>query len=103
MLQKERMMMKDNKTLRMFGLNAIPLASHGIDQIVVTFDIDVKGILDLTVENKGTGKDQKIMIIGGGTSGLSDQKIEKVSEDAEEGKKQKENIEVRDQLNQFIY
>jgi molecular chaperone DnaK len=104
-LQGERPMARDNKTLGMFRLDGIPLAPRGIPQIEVTFDIDANGILHVTAKDKGTGKDQKITITG--ASGLSDEEIEKLRKDAEkhaeEDKKQKEKIEVRNQLDQFIY
>ncbi|MDR3274112.1 MAG: molecular chaperone DnaK [Puniceicoccales bacterium] len=104
-LQGERPMARDNKTLGMFRLDGIPLASRGIPQIEVTFDIDANGILHVTAKDKGTGKDQKITITG--ASGLSDEEIEKLKKDAEkhaeEDKNQKEKIEVRNQLDQFIY
>ncbi|MDR2435831.1 MAG: molecular chaperone DnaK [Puniceicoccales bacterium] len=104
-LQGERPMARDNKTLGMFRLDGIPLAPRGIPQIEVTFDIDANGILHVTAKDKGTGKDQKITITG--ASGLSDEEIEKLRKDAEkhaeEDKKQKEKIEARNQLDQFIY
>lgn len=104
-LQGERPMAKDNKTLGMFRLDGIPLAPRGVPQIEVTFDIDANGILHVTAKDKGTGRDQKITITG--ASGLSDEEIEKLRKDAEkfaeEDKKQKERIEARNQLDQFIY
>jgi molecular chaperone DnaK len=104
-LQGERTMARDNKTLGMFRLDGIPLASRGIPQIEVTFDIDANSILHVTAKDKGTEKDQKTTITG--ASGLSDEEIEKLRKDAEkhaeEDKTQKEKIEVRNQLDQFIY
>jgi molecular chaperone DnaK len=104
-LQGERPMAHDNKTLGMFRLDGIPLAPRGIPQIEVTFDIDANGILHVTAKDKGTGKDQKITITG--ASGLSDEEIEQLRKDAEkhaeEDKKQKAKIEARNQLDQFIY
>jgi molecular chaperone DnaK len=104
-LQGERPMARDNKTLGMFRLDGIPLAPRGIPQIEVTFDIDANGILHVTAKDKGTGKDQKITITG--ASGLSDEEIEQLRKDAErhaeEDKKQKAKIEARNQLDQFIY
>lgn len=104
-LQGERPMAKDNKTLGMFRLDGIPLAPRGVPQIEVTFDIDANGILHVTAKDKGTGKDQKITITG--ASGLSDEEIEKLRKEAEkyaeEDKKEKEKIEARNQLDQFIY
>jgi molecular chaperone DnaK len=104
-LQGERPMARDNKALGMFRLDGIPMASRGVPQIEVTFDIDANGILHVTARDKGTGKDQKITITG--ASGLSDEEIEKLKNDAEkhaeEDRKQKEKIEARNQLDQFIY
>ncbi|MDE6432233.1 MAG: molecular chaperone DnaK [Opitutales bacterium] len=104
-LQGERPMAKDNKTLGMFRLDGIPLAPRGVPQIEVTFDIDANGILHVTAKDKGTGRDQKITITG--ASGLSDEEIDKLRKDAEkfaeEDKKEKERIEARNQLDQFIY
>ncbi len=104
-LQGERPMAKDNKTLGMFRLDGIPLAPRGVPQIEVTFDIDANGILHVTAKDKGTGKDQKITITG--ASGLSDEEIEKLKKEAEkyaeEDKKEKEKIEARNQFDQFIY
>lgn len=104
-LQGERPMAKDNKTLGMFRLDGIPLAPRGVPQIEVTFDIDANGILHVTAKDKGTGRDQKITITG--ASGLSDEEIEKLRKDAEQyaesDKKEKERIEARNQLDQFIY
>ncbi len=104
-LQGERPMARDNKTLGMFRLDGIPLAPRGIPQIEVTFDIDASGILHVTAKDKGTGKDQKITITG--ASGLSDEEIEKLRKEAEqfaeEDKKEKERIEARNQLDQLIY
>lgn len=104
-LQGERPMAKDNKTLGMFRLDGIPLAPRGVPQIEVTFDIDANGILHVTAKDKGTGKDQKITITG--ASGLSDEEIEKLKKEAEkyaeDDKKEKEKIEARNQLDQFIY
>lgn len=104
-LQGERPMAKDNKTLGMFRLDGIPLAPRGVPQIEVTFDIDANGILHVTAKDKGTGRDQKITITG--ASGLSDEEIEKLRKDAEQyaesDKREKERIEARNQLDQFIY
>jgi molecular chaperone DnaK len=104
-LQGERPMAHDNTTLGMFRLDGIPLALRRIPQIEVTFDIDANGILHVTAKDKGTGKDQKITITG--ASGLSDEEIEKLRKDAEkhaeDDRKQKEKIEARNQLDQFIY
>ncbi|MDR0715784.1 MAG: molecular chaperone DnaK [Puniceicoccales bacterium] len=104
-LQGERPLARDNKTLGMFRLDGIPLAPRGIPQIEVTFDIDANGILHVTAKDKGTGKDQKITITG--ASGLSEEEVEKLRKDAEkyaeEDRKQKEKIEAKNQLDQFIY
>ena len=104
-LQGERPMARDNKTLGTFKLDGIPPAPRGTPQIEVTFDIDANGILHVTAKDLGTGKDQKITIQG--SSGLSKEEIEKMTKEAElhaeEDKKRKEAVEVRNQLDSTIY
>ena len=79
-VQGERSMAKDNKTLGVFNLDNIPMAPRGVPQIEVTFDIDANGILHVTAKDKGTGKEQKIRIEAG--SGLTKDEIEKMKNDA---------------------
>jgi molecular chaperone DnaK len=104
-LQGERSMAADNKTLGRFTLSDIPLAPRGIPQIEVTFDIDSNGIVNVSALDKGTGKSQKITITS--SSGLSDEEIERMVKDAEknaeEDRKRKELVEVRNQADQMIY
>ncbi|MDG6218237.1 MAG: molecular chaperone DnaK [Candidatus Thermoplasmatota archaeon] len=96
-LQGERPMAVDNKSLGRFHLDGIPPAPRGIPQIEVTFDIDADGILNVKAQDKGTGKEQSIRITG--STKLSDDEIEKMKKDAEahkaEDEKRKENIEIR--------
>ncbi|MCW5549579.1 MAG: Hsp70 family protein, partial [Opitutaceae bacterium] len=104
-LQGERSMARDNKTLGTFKLDGIPPAPRGTPQIEVTFDIDANGILHVSAKDLGTGKDQKITIQG--SSGLSKEEVEKMTKDAElhaeEDKKRKEAVETRNQLDSTIY
>ncbi len=79
-LQGERSMAKDNKSLGVFNLDGIPPAPRGMPQIEVTFDIDANGILHVTAKDKGTGKEQKIHIEAG--SGLSKEEVEKMKNEA---------------------
>ncbi len=94
-LQGERPMAKDNRTIGRFHLDGIPPAPRGIPQIEVTFDIDANGILNVSARDKGTGKEQKIRIEA--SSGLTDAEIEKMKNEAkanaEADKKEKEKIE----------
>jgi len=96
-LQGERPMASDNKSLGRFHLDGIPPAPRGVPQIEVTFDIDADGILNVTAKDKGTGKEQSIRITG--STKLSDDEIEKMKKDAEahkeEDEKRKEKIEIR--------
>jgi len=104
-LQGEREFAKDNKSLGMFELTGIPAAPRGVPQIEVTFDIDANGILTVTAQDKGTGKQQEIKITG--SSGLSDEEIEKMIQDAEahkaEDEKRKALVEARNQADALIH
>ncbi len=104
-LQGERPMARDNKTLGTFKLDGIPPAPRGTPQIEVTFDIDANGILHVTAKDLGTGKDQKITIQG--SSGLSKEEVEKMTKEAElnaaEDAKRKEAVETKNQLDTTIY
>lgn len=104
-LQGERQMANDNKTLGRFILDGIPPAPRGVPQIEVTFDIDANGILNVSAKDKGTGKGQKITITA--SSGLSDEEVEKMKQDAEvhaeEDKQKKELIEARNMAETLIY
>ena len=104
-LQGERPMARDNKTLGTFRLDGIPPAPRGTPQIEVTFDIDANGILHVSAKDLGTGKDQKITIQG--SSGLSKDEVEKMTKEAElnaaEDKKRREAVEARNQLDTSIY
>lgn len=104
-LQGEREFSKDNKSLGMFELRDIPAAPRGVPQIEVTFDIDANGILTVSASDKGTGKSQEIKITG--SSGLSDDEIEKMVQDAEahkaEDAKRKEVVEIRNQADALVH
>ena len=104
-LQGERPMARDNKTLGTFKLDGIPPAPRGAPQIEVTFDIDANGILHVTAKDLGTGKDQKITIQG--SSGLSKDEVEKMTKEAElnaeSDRKRKEAVEAKNQLDTTIY
>lgn len=104
-LQGERPMAADNKTLGRFQLGDIPAAPRGVPQIEVKFDIDANGIVNVSAKNLGTGKEQKITIQGG--SGLSDQEIERMVKEAEENaeadKKRKEEADLVNEANQLIF
>jgi molecular chaperone DnaK len=104
-LQGEREFSKDNKSLGMFELRDIPAAPRGVPQIEVTFDIDANGILTVSASDKGTGKSQEIKITG--SSGLSDEEIEKMVQDAEANKaedaKRKEVVETRNQADALVH
>jgi molecular chaperone DnaK len=104
-LQGERSMAADNKTLGRFQLSGIPPAPRGVPQIEVTFDIDANGIVNVSAKDKGTGNSQSITISGG--SGLSDEEIDKMVKDAEknaaEDERRKELVELRNQADSMIY
>jgi molecular chaperone DnaK len=104
-IQGERPMARDNKTLGTFKLDGIPPAPRGTPQIEVTFDIDANGILHVSAKDLGTGKDQKITIQG--SSGLSKDEVEKMTKEAElhaeEDRKRKEAVETKNQLDSTIY
>ncbi len=104
-LQGERPMAADNKTLGRFQLGDIPAAPRGVPQIEVKFDIDANGIVNVSAKNLGTGKEQKITIQGG--SGLSDAEIERMVKEAEENadadKKRKEEADLINEANQLIF
>jgi molecular chaperone DnaK len=104
-LQGERPMARDNKTLGTFRLDGIPAAPRGSPQIEVTFDIDANGILHVSAKDLGTGKDQKITIQG--SSGLSKDEVDKMTKEAElhagEDKKHREAVEARNQLDTALY
>ncbi|QJT10890.1 molecular chaperone DnaK [Oceanidesulfovibrio marinus] len=104
-LQGERPMAGDNKTLGRFELTGIPPAPRGIPQVEVTFDIDANGIVNVSAKDMGTGKEQSIRITA--SSGLSESEIENLIKDAEshaeEDKKKRELIEVRNQADTLIY
>jgi molecular chaperone DnaK len=104
-LQGERPMARDNKTLGTFRLDGIPPAPRGAPQVEVTFDIDANGILHVSAKDLGTGKDQKITIQG--SSGLSKEEVEKMTKEAElnatEDKKRRDAVETRNQLDSSTY
>jgi molecular chaperone DnaK len=104
-LQGERQMAVDNKTIGRFTLDGIPPAPRGIPQIEVTFDIDANGILHVAARDKATGKEQKIKIEASG--GLSEQEIKKMVTDAEshaeEDRKRREEIEVKNRGDALAY
>ncbi|MBS3785766.1 MAG: molecular chaperone DnaK [Gammaproteobacteria bacterium] len=104
-LQGEREMATDNKSLGKFDLTDIPPAPRGMPQIEVTFDIDANGILHVTAKDKGTGKEQSIQIRA--SSGLSDEEIEQMVSDAEshaeEDRKARELVEARNQADNLVH
>ena len=104
-LQGERPMAADDKTLGRFELTDIPAAPRGVPQIQVTFDIDKNGIVNVSAKDMGTGKEQKITIKS--SSGLSDEEIQKMQkeaeEHAEEDKKKKEEVDLRNEVDQLIF
>ena len=104
-LQGERPMAADNKSLGKFNLDGIPPAPRGVPQIEVTFDIDANGILKVTAKDKATGRTQHITITA--SSGLSESEVEKMRQDAEshaeDDRKRKELIEARNQADNAVY
>jgi molecular chaperone DnaK len=104
-LQGERPMAIDNKTIGRFQLTGIPPAPRGLPQVEVGFDIDANGILHVSAKDRATGKEQKIRIEA--SSGLNEKEIEKMVKDAEahasEDKTRREKIEARKQLDSLIY
>jgi molecular chaperone DnaK len=104
-LQGERQMAVDNRTIGKFQLTGIPPAPRGVPQVEVTFDIDANGILHVSARDKATGKEQKIRIEA--SSGLSDKDIEKMTKDAEahaaEDQRRRSEIEGRNRLDGLVY
>jgi molecular chaperone DnaK len=104
-LQGERPMARDNKTLGTFHLDGIPPAPRGVPQVEVTFDIDANGILNVSAKDLGTGKEQKISITG--SSGLTKDEVERLRRDAEshaeEDRKTREAAEVRNNADNLAY
>ena len=104
-LQGEREMASDNKSLGTFRLDGIPPAPRGVPQIEVTFDIDANGILSVTAKDKGSGKEQSISITGAST--LSEQEVEKMVKDAEANasadKEKRERIDLKNQAETLVY
>jgi molecular chaperone DnaK len=104
-LQGERPMASQNRTLGKFHLTGIPMAPRGVPQIEVTFDIDANGILNVTAKDNATGKDQKITITS--SSGLSKEEVERMAKEADahaaEDKAARESIEVKNQLDGMVY
>ena len=104
-LQGERSMAADNKTLGRFQLSGIPLAPRGVPQIEVKFDIDANGIVHVSAKDLGTGKSQTITISGG--NGLSDEEIDRMVKEAEENaaadKARKEEVDLRNECDQIIF
>jgi molecular chaperone DnaK len=104
-MQGERPMAAQNRTLGKFKLGGIPSAARGVPQIEVTFDIDANGILNVSAKDNATGKDAKITITS--SSGLSKEEVERMAKDAEahaaEDKEAKEKIESRNQLDSMVY
>jgi len=104
-LQGEREMANDNKSLGTFRLDGIPSAPRGVPQIEVTFDIDANGILSVTAKDKGSGKEQSISITGAST--LSDNEVDKMVKDAESNasadKEKREKIDLKNQSETLVY
>jgi len=104
-LQGEREMASDNKSLGTFRLDGIPPSPRGVPQIEVTFDIDANGILSVTAKDKGSGKEQSISITGAST--LSDNEVEKMVQDAEVNasadKDKRERIDIKNQAESLVY
>src|SRR6058998_2758694 len=104
-LQGERQLSRDNKTIGKFHLTDIPPAPRGVPQIEVTFDIDANGILNVSAKDLGTGKEQKITITA--SSGLNKDEVEKMRKDAElhaeEDKQHREEVETRNEADNAVY
>jgi molecular chaperone DnaK len=104
-MQGERPMARDNRTLGKFHLTGLPPAPRGVPQIEVTFDIDANGILNVNAKDMATGKDQKITITS--SSGLSKEEVERMAKDADahaaEDKTKREEVEARNQLDGMVY
>ncbi len=104
-VQGEREMVADNKSLGRFVLDGIPSAPRGVPQIEVTFNLDANGILNVSAKDKGSGKEQSITIQN--SSGLSKEEVEKMAKEAEahaeEDKKKREAIDARNQLDSSVY
>ena len=104
-LQGERSMSQDNKTLGTFKLDGIGAAPRGTPQIEVTFDIDANGILNVTAKDQGTGKDQKITISG--SSSMDEAEVDRLRKEAEkyadQDKDRKEQVQVRNELDSMVY
>jgi len=104
-VQGERPMVEDNKSLGKFILDGIPPAPRGVPQIEVTFDIDANGILHVTAQDKATGKEQRMQIVT--SSGLSDSEIEQMVKDAErhqeEDARRRSHIEARNQADTLVF
>ena len=104
-LQGERSLARDNRTLGKFHLIGLPPAPRGVPQIEVTFDIDANGIVNVSAKDLGTGREQKITITA--SSGLNKDEVERMMKDAQshasEDKKRKEEIEARNKADQAVY
>jgi molecular chaperone DnaK len=104
-LQGERQLARDNRTLGRFQLVGIPAAPRGVPQIEVTFDIDANGMVNVSAKDQGTGKEQKISITA--SSGLTKEEVDRMMKDAEahaeEDRKRREDIETRNQADQAVY
>jgi molecular chaperone DnaK len=104
-LQGERPMARDNRTLGKFHLDGIPAAPRGVPQVEVTFDIDANGIVNVSAKDKGTGKEQKITITA--SSGLSKDEVDRMVKEAEahaeEDKTRKEEVETRNRADQAVH
>ena len=101
-LQGERELARDNKSLGKFQLTGIPAARRGVPQIEVTFDIDANGIVKVSAKDKGTGKEQQITISG--STALSDDEVDRMVKDAEaHAEEDKEEVEVRNQTDSLCY
>ncbi len=104
-LQGERPLAKDNRTLARFHLDGIPPAPRGVPKIEVTFDIDANGILHVSAKDLATGKEQKVTVTA--SSGLTEEEIERMIREAEahaeEDRRKKEEIELRNQLDSLVY